>query len=155
MPKENTDSEIIAIIGKKADAEKARKMIRDIEKELVQISELEVKIETKLHQALIGAGGKRVKELQGEDAIIHFPSDGKSDVVTIRGKDAAVKAAKKALLEEAESLRLQSFSATVQAAPEYHRFLIGRGGNNMKEIRDSTGCRIAVPGKSLRNSTST
>ena len=152
LPKENTDSEIIAIIGRKADAEKARKMIRDIEKELVQISELEVKIETKLHQALIGAGGKRVKELQGEDAIIHFPSDGKSDVVTIRGKDAAVKAAKKALLEEAESLRLQSFSATVQAAPEYHRFLIGRGGNNMKEIRDSTGCRIAVPGKSLCNS---
>jgi len=146
LPKENTDSEIIAIIGRKADAEKARKMIRDIEKELVQISELEVKIETKLHQALIGAGGKRVKELQGEDAIIHFPSDGKSDVVTIRGKEAAVKAAKKALLEEAESLRLQSFSATVQAAPEYHRFLIGRGGNNMKEIRDSTGCRIAVPG---------
>ena len=93
--------------------------------------------------------------LQGKNAIIHFPSDGKSDVVTIYGKKAAVKKAKKALLEEADSLRLQSFTATVQAAPEFHRFLIGPGGNNMKEIRDSTGCRIAVPGKSLRNSVNT
>ena len=65
MPKENSDSEIIAIIGRKADAEKARKMIRDIEKDLVTIVEEEIKIEVKLHQALIGSGGKRVKELQG------------------------------------------------------------------------------------------
>ena len=39
-------------------------MIKAIEKELVSIVEEEVKIEVKLHQALIGAGGKRVKELQ-------------------------------------------------------------------------------------------
>ena len=82
----------------------------------------------------------------GEDAIIHFPSDGKSETVTIRGKEGGVKAAKKAVMAEAAQLRLQSFNATVQAAPEFHRFLIGRGGTNMKEIRDKTGCRIAVPG---------
>ena len=72
LPKENTDSEIIAIIGRKEDAEKARKMIRDIEKELVTIVEDEVKIEVKLHQALIGSGGKRVKELQGKIFIYIF-----------------------------------------------------------------------------------
>ena len=115
---------------------------------MVAIEEIEVKVETKLHQALIGAGGKGVKKLQGEDCIIHFPSDG-SDMVTIRGKAEAVKKAKKALEEEAAQLRLQSFSATVTAAPEFHRFLIGRGGSNMKSIRDETGCRIAVPGRHL------
>ena len=47
--------------------------------------------------------------LLGEDAIIHFPSDGKSDMVSIRGKEEAVKKAKKALLDEAAALRLQSF----------------------------------------------
>lgn len=109
---------------------------------------MQVKVETKLHQALIGAGGKGVKKLQGDDCIIHFPSDG-SDMVTIRGKPDGVKAAHKALEEEAAQLRLQSFSDTVQAAPEFHRFLIGRGGSNMKNIRDLTGCRIAVPGKTI------
>ena len=67
MPKENTGSKIIAIIGRKSDAEKAEKMIHDIGKELVENLELEVKIETCLHQALIGVDGKRVKELQGKD----------------------------------------------------------------------------------------
>ena len=145
LPKENSDSEIIAIIGRKADVERASKMIKAIEKELVSIVEEVVKIEVKLHQALIGAGGKRVKELQGDDAIIHFPSDGKSESVTIRGKESGVEQAKKALMDEAAALRLQSFNATVTALPEYHKFLIGRNGANMKEIRDKTGCRIAVP----------
>lgn len=145
LPKEGDDSEIISIIGRKENAEKARKMIRNIEKELVQIEEETVVIETKLHQALIGAGGKGVKELQGTDCIIHFPSDG-TDKVTIRGKEEAVALAKKALLKEAAALRLQSFSGTIQCAPEFHRFLIGKGGSNMKDVRAQTGCRIAVPG---------
>jgi len=145
LPKQDSDSEIITIIGRKADAERARKEIRKIEKDLVNIEEIQVKVETKLHQALIGAGGKAVKKLQGTDCIIHFPSDG-SENVTIRGKAEAVQGVKKALEDEAAQLRLQSFTATVQAAPEYHRFLIGRGGSNMKSIRDQTGCRIAVPG---------
>ena len=84
---------------------------------------------------------------KGEDAIIHFPSDGKSETVSIRGKESGVAQAKKALMEEAAALRLQSFNATVTAPPEYHKFLIGRNGANMKEIREKTGCRIAVPGK--------
>ena len=42
-------------------------MINDLGKELNQNLELEVKIETNLHQALIGVDGKRVKKLQGKD----------------------------------------------------------------------------------------
>lgn len=145
LPKEDTDSEIITIIGRKADCEKAQREIRKIEKELGEIEETTVKIESKLHQALIGAGGKGVKKLQGDDCVIHFPSDG-SDQVTIRGKPEAVKAAKKALEEEAGQVRLQSFTAKVDADPSLHRFLIGKNGSNIKDIRDTTGCRIAVPG---------
>ena len=88
-------------------------------------------------------GGKRVKELQGDDVIIHFPSDGKSDLVTIRGKEAGRKQAKKALMESCAA-ETSIFNATVQAPTEYHN-LIGRNGANMKEIREKTGCRIAVP----------
>ncbi|CAG5097692.1 Oidioi.mRNA.OKI2018_I69.XSR.g15189.t1.cds [Oikopleura dioica] len=130
LPKEDTDSEIITIIGRKADCEKAQREIRKIEKELGEIEEITVKIETKLHQALIGAGGKGVKNFK----------------VTIRGKPEAVKAAKKALEEEAGQVRLQSFTAKVNADPSLHRFLIGKNGSNIKDIRDTTGCRIAVPG---------
>ena len=33
----------------------------------------------------------------------------------------------------------------VKAKPEYHRFLIGRGGANIRKVRDSTGARIIFP----------
>ncbi len=36
-------------------------------------------------------------------------------------------------------------SAEVHAKPEYHRFLIGRGGANVRKIRESTGARVIFP----------
>ena len=33
----------------------------------------------------------------------------------------------------------------VKAKPEYHRFLIGKGGANIRKVRDSTGARIIFP----------
>ena len=36
----------------------------------------------------------------------------------------------------------------VKAKPEYHRFLIGRGGANIRKVRDSTGARIIFPNSS-------
>lgn len=33
----------------------------------------------------------------------------------------------------------------LQANPEYHKFLIGRGGANIRRVRDRTGARIIFP----------
>ncbi len=38
-----------------------------------------------------------------------------------------------------------SHSAEVRAKPEYHKFLIGRGGSNIMEVRNKTGARIMFP----------
>jgi hypothetical protein len=37
------------------------------------------------------------------------------------------------------------FTAEVKAKAEYHKFLIGRGGANIKKVRDSTGARVIFP----------
>ncbi len=39
------------------------------------------------------------------------------------------------------------FSAEVRAKPEYHKFLIGRGGANVRKLRESTGARVIFPGR--------
>lgn len=39
----------------------------------------------------------------------------------------------------------KSFTAELQAKPEYHKFLIGKGGGNIRKVRDSTGARIIFP----------
>lgn len=33
----------------------------------------------------------------------------------------------------------------MHAKPEYHKFLIGKGGGNIRKVRDSTGARIIFP----------
>lgn len=39
-----------------------------------------------------------------------------------------------------------SFTAEVRAKPQHHKFLIGKNGASIKEIRDQTGARIIFPG---------
>uniref|UniRef100_A0AAY4ARN6 Vigilin n=1 Tax=Denticeps clupeoides TaxID=299321 RepID=A0AAY4ARN6_9TELE len=40
---------------------------------------------------------------------------------------------------------MNNFTAELQAKPEYHKFLIGRGGANIRRVRDRTGARIIFP----------
>lgn len=41
--------------------------------------------------------------------------------------------------------QVNNFTAELQAKPEYHKFLIGRGGANIRRVRDRTGARIIFP----------
>uniref|UniRef100_UPI00398F70C8 vigilin-like n=1 Tax=Pristiophorus japonicus TaxID=55135 RepID=UPI00398F70C8 len=41
--------------------------------------------------------------------------------------------------------QVNSFTAEIRAKPEYHRFLIGRGGANIRKVRERTGARIVFP----------
>ena len=33
----------------------------------------------------------------------------------------------------------------IRCRPEYHKFLIGRGGTNIRKVRESTGARVIFP----------
>ena len=76
------------------------------------------------------------------DVHIHFPAEGsKSDIVIIRGVKEDVEKAKKQLLEMASDSekqlaerQLSSCTTEVRAKPEYHRYIIGRGGANITKV---------------------
>ncbi|KAG8580685.1 hypothetical protein GDO81_007386 [Engystomops pustulosus] len=148
LPAENSNSEMIVITGKKSNCEAARDRILAIQKELANITELEVSIPSKLHNSLIGAKGRFIRSIMEEcgGVHIHFPSEGSgSDTVTIRGPAQDVERAKKQLLQLAEEKQTKSFTAELRAKPEYHKFLIGKGGGNIRKVRDQTGARIIFP----------
>ncbi|KAG9494350.1 hypothetical protein GDO78_001941 [Eleutherodactylus coqui] len=148
LPAENSNSEMIVITGKKSNCEAARDRILAIQKELANITEMEVSIPSKLHNSLIGAKGRFIRSIMEEcgGVHIHFPSEGSgSDTVTIRGPAQDVERAKKQLLQLAEEKQTKSFTAELQAKPEYHKFLIGKGGGNIRKVRDQTGARIIFP----------
>ncbi|XP_039602941.1 vigilin [Polypterus senegalus] len=148
LPTENSNSEVILITGKKTNCEAARDRILAIQRELANIKEVEVSIPSKLHNSLIGAKGRLVRSIMEEcgGVHIHFPSEGSgSDKVTIRGPMEEVEKARKQLLQLAEEKQINNYTAELQAKPEYHKFLIGRGGGNIRKVRDRTGARIIFP----------
>uniref|UniRef100_A0A8D3C158 Vigilin n=1 Tax=Scophthalmus maximus TaxID=52904 RepID=A0A8D3C158_SCOMX len=148
LPTENSNSEMIVITGKKSNCEAARERILSIQRELANIKETEVTIPAKLHNSLIGSKGCLVRSIMEDcgGVHIHFPSEGSgSDKVTIRGPAGEVEKAKKQLLQLAEEKQVNNFTAELQAKPEYHKFLIGRGGANIRRVRDRTGARIIFP----------
>ncbi|XP_061768431.1 vigilin [Nerophis ophidion] len=148
LPTENSNSEMIVITGKKGNCDAARERILAIQRELANIKEAEVTIPAKLHNSLIGSKGCLVRSVMEEcgGVHIHFPSEGSgSDKVTIRGPAGEVEKAKKQLLQLAEEKQVNNFTVELQAKPEYHKFLIGRGGANIRRVRDKTGARIIFP----------
>ncbi|XP_032381010.1 high density lipoprotein binding protein a [Etheostoma spectabile] len=148
LPAENSNSEMIVITGKKANCEVARNRILAIQKELANITEIEVSIPSKLHNSLIGSKGRFVRSIMEEcgGVHIHFPTEGSGiDKVTIRGPVEEVEKAKQQLLALAEEKQTKSHTAELRAKPEYHKFLIGKGGGNIRKVRDSTGARIIFP----------
>ncbi|KAM9357492.1 high density lipoprotein binding protein a isoform 1-T1 [Symphorus nematophorus] len=148
LPAENSNSEMIVITGKKANCEVARNRILAIQKELANITEAEVSIPSKLHNSLIGSKGRFVRSIMEEcgGVHIHFPTEGSGiDKVTIRGPVEEVEKAKQQLLALAEEKQTKSHTAELRAKPEYHKFLIGKGGGNIRKVRDSTGARIIFP----------
>ncbi|XP_038572665.1 high density lipoprotein binding protein a isoform X1 [Micropterus salmoides] len=148
LPAENSNSEMIVITGKKANCELARNRILAIQKELANIAEIEVSIPSKLHNSLIGSKGRFVRSIMEEcgGVHIHFPTEGSGiDKVIIRGPIEEVEKAKQQLLALAEEKQTKSHSAELRAKPEYHKFLIGKGGGNIRKVRDSTGARIIFP----------
>ncbi|GCB81407.1 hypothetical protein scyTo_0022795, partial [Scyliorhinus torazame] len=112
------------------------------------IKEVDVSIPAKLHNSLIGAKGRLVRSLMEDcgGVHIHFPSEGSgSDKVTIRGPVEEVEKARKQLLQLAEEKQINNCTVELHARPEYHKFLIGRGGGNIRRVRDRTGARIIFP----------
>uniref|UniRef100_A0A8C5CGW9 Vigilin n=1 Tax=Gadus morhua TaxID=8049 RepID=A0A8C5CGW9_GADMO len=120
LPAENSNSEMIVITGKRPACEAARTRILAIQKELANITELEVSIPSKLHNSLIGSKGRFVRSIMEEcgGVHIHFPTEGSGvDKVTIRGPAEEVEKAKQQLGHDSPAVLGSSSPAPPPPAP--------------------------------------
>eukprot|EP00123_Amoebidium_parasiticum_P012021 comp21066_c0_seq1/m.28357 comp21066_c0_seq1/g.28357 ORF comp21066_c0_seq1/g.28357 comp21066_c0_seq1/m.28357 type:complete len:1230 (-) comp21066_c0_seq1:211-3900(-) len=151
VPDEKEERDSITVVGRKPDVLKAQEMLLAIQAELVKISEVELKIDAKLHTQLIGPKGAVVRSISQDcnNVMIEFPKEGSSkpNIVTVRGPHDDVEKAKKMLMKLAEEKALVSHTETVTCAPELMGFLIGKEGANKKKIQDETETRLLFPGK--------
>jgi len=149
LPDSGSESDMITITGKKLNVNKAVAEIQKIQNEMANITSQEVKIPAKIHNTMIGAGGKLIQSIMNDcgGVAIKFPEPNSgSDVVTVRGPKEDVEKAVKQLKEMSEEKQLSGITAEIKAKPQHHKFLIGKAGIHIQKIRDDTGARIIFPG---------
>merc|ERR1712240_917016 len=130
-------------MGEKAKAELAsmvEKMESEKEKDLI--------VENRFHRQLIGAKGREIEKIRKEFTAVQISSPdlgSKSDIVKLRGpKEDVDKCARhfnkltKELLESGYQTKLPIFK-------QFHKFVIGKGGANIRQIRNETDTRIDLP----------
>ncbi|KIJ49616.1 hypothetical protein M422DRAFT_205079 [Sphaerobolus stellatus SS14] len=120
-----------------------------------------IKIESKFHRSLIGAGGQGLRELiarcggpadnRSQAGLIHFPKQGEpADEVRLRGEKNLVEKIKTELEKQASTLRDRIVLGVAVPAPQ-HKNLIGRGGQHLTELQNRTGTQVQFPGSRSYN----
>lgn len=148
LPSEGSDSDVIVISGKKSDVEKAEKMVKTFQDELISVVQVDIIIPAKIHNSIIGAKGRQIRQIMDDcgGVLINFPKEGSgSDKVSIRGPKDCVAKAKQVLVDLSNDKQVNSVTAEVKAKPDYHKFLIGKNGINIKKVREGSNAKIFFP----------
>ena len=125
----------------------------------------EVKIDAKYHKHNHGKGGSTINKLKSDyDVTINIPdSDSGVTLIRIEGNKAGVEKAKKELMEMTEKmenekekdLEMQESSSQVKVPifTQFHKSIIGKGGANIRRIRDETDTKVDLPDSDMITTT--
>ncbi|XP_065200720.1 vigilin-like isoform X2 [Planococcus citri] len=144
----------IKIEGAKDDVAQVKheleEQIRKLENEL----EIEIRVDQRHHRTFSGNKRREMQDLY--KVVIIFPNVAEtSDVVKIKGQKEDVIKCKEYILKSVEELDENSYTLKVPIYKQFHRFVIGRAGANIRKIRDETSTKIDLPSEIDKNDTIT
>ncbi|XP_054285585.1 LOW QUALITY PROTEIN: vigilin [Macrosteles quadrilineatus] len=156
--KEQTDAQIyisesdghsnIRIEGNKQGVDQAKQELEDLINKLENEKEKDVIIEQRLYRKIIGQKGEKIKEIREKfnQVLITFPNQNeKRDVVKVRGPKEDVDKCHKYLLKLVKEINESSHTVEVPIFKQYHKLVIGKGGANIRKIREETHTQIDLP----------
>ncbi|XP_055631121.1 vigilin [Toxorhynchites rutilus septentrionalis] len=148
------DSKPIRIEGPAAGVERAKQELLEKIAKLENEKEESITIDHRLFKTIIGAKGDTIREIRDKhnqvQIIFPGPND-KSDIVRIRGPREDVDSCHKYLTKYVKELQKNSFVMEVPIFKQFHKYIIGKGGANIKKIRDETQTKIDLPAEGDTN----
>lgn len=149
-------------IGENIRIEGPREGVAAVEKELKEMinklendKEKDITIDHKYFRSLIGTKGENIKEIKerfNNQVQIIVPTPGeKRDIVKLKGPHEEVEQCHKYLLKVIKDLTISSYVQEVPIFKQFHKFVIGKGGANIKKIRDETQTKIDLPAEGDTN----
>lgn len=147
----DTDKELITIIGKKESIGKAKEQLESIIKELDKISEDTMTVDPKYHRHFVARRGEILRQISEQygGVTVSFPRSGvDSDKVTLKGVEKCVAEAKARILEIVNDLE-QMVSIEVIIPQRYHRTVMGARGSKVQNVTTEFDVQIKFPDKNM------
>lgn len=145
---ENDGSNVIRIEGNLAGVLKAQAELVELVKKLENEKEKNVIIDPRYYPSIIGNKGDNIKEIRDKfnqvQITIPGPED-KGDIVKIRGPKEDVEKCHKYLVKLVKELNENNYVLDVPIFKQFHKFVIGKGGVNIRKIREATQTKIDLP----------
>ncbi|XP_068630109.1 vigilin isoform X1 [Battus philenor] len=145
---ENEGNNVIRIEGSHkgvADAERElREMVMKLENERTK----EVYVDHRYIKSLIGVRGEKIKEIREkfDRVLISLPDQGqKRSPIKLRGPQEDIEKCEKYLHKVIKEIAESSYVQEVPIFKQFHKFIIGKGGANLRKIRDETQTVIDLP----------
>ena len=148
IPDSDSGVTLIRIEGNKAGVEKAKKELMEMTQKMENEKEKDLIIENRFHRQLIGPKGENIEKIRKDFANVQisFPDLGvKSDIVKIRGPKKDVDECGKYFTKVVKEMAESSFQVKVPIFKQFHKYIIGKGGANIRRIRDETDTRVDLP----------
>jgi len=110
--------------------------------------ERDIIIDHRFYRNIIGSKGDNIREIREmfNQVQINFPGQGeKRNVVKTRGPKEDVDKCHKHLMKAGKELNESSYVIELPIYKQFHKFVIGKGGANIRKIRDETQTKIDLP----------
>uniref|UniRef100_A0AAR2KTZ9 Vigilin n=1 Tax=Pygocentrus nattereri TaxID=42514 RepID=A0AAR2KTZ9_PYGNA len=148
IPQDSDRCGLVRIEGDPQGVQLARRELVDMAQRMENERTKDLIIEQKFHRTIIGQKGEKIKEVRDKfpEVIINFPDQSqKSDIVQLRGPKNEVEKCAKFLQKLLVELIESSYSISVPIFKQFHKNIIGKGGANIKKIREETNTKIDLP----------
>uniref|UniRef100_A0A0N4ZK99 Vigilin n=1 Tax=Parastrongyloides trichosuri TaxID=131310 RepID=A0A0N4ZK99_PARTI len=136
LPLESSSNGKVIVTGKKDNVQKAVEMLTKIQEEQANIISVDLPIPPKAQKRFVFNGRRLLADIENECGNVFFSIKEKSNKISIRGPKVPVSNAEKLVHDLLKTLNEQTEEVTIEADSSYHKFLIGRQGSKLKQIRE-------------------
>jgi len=154
IPQENSKTNKIRIEGPKEGVIRAKEMLKEMVATMENEVTQEINLEHRFHRLMIGTKGEKIREIRDKynQVQITFPDMSKqSNTVTLRGPRQDVAAVAKYLGDMNKDLVENNYQEKVPILKKYHKNVIGKGGSNVRKIKEETDTRIDLPSEATES----
>lgn len=149
---ESEGNNIIRIEGSKAGVAEAKRELREMVDKLENERTKDVYVDNRYIKSLIGVKGEKIREIRDkfEKVFITLPDQGqKRSPIKLRGPHDDIEKCEKYLLRVIKEIAESSYVDEVHIFKQFHKYIIGKGGANLRKIRDETQTTIDLPAEGV------